>query len=68
MRTDTDTATIARIEPDDDRILLYPVQRPSRLGEWYIIASPEKAAEVKVGDKVIYRPDGVNFGWFVSKA
>lgn len=62
----TKTAVIARIEQDDDRTLLYPVQKPSRLGEWFIITSPEKALHIHPGDKVIYEPKGVNFGWFVE--
>lgn len=64
----TKTAVIARIEQDDDRTLLYPVQKSSRLGEWFIITSPEKALHIHPGDKVIYEPEGVNFGWFVEVA
>lgn len=65
MKT-TDTVIIARVEHDGDRLLLYPVQQPSRLGAWYIIASPEKAAHIRPGDKVVYEPCGINFGWFES--
>jgi hypothetical protein len=58
-------ATIDRIEVPGDRILLYPVQKPSRLGGfYYIIASKESAGHIKVGDVVEYEPYGFNFGWF----
>lgn len=36
-------------------------------GYWIIGEGPEVEA-IKVGDKVVYQPYGMNFGWFLRKA
>ena len=62
----TNTAVVARVVVEEDRTLIYPVQKPSRWGEFHIISSNEKAANIRPGDTVEYEPYGFNFGWLVN--
>lgn len=60
-------AIVAEKIDEGDRVLLYPEQPYSRFGRIHVIASPQEAADVDVGDVITYDPAGFNFGWFKSK-
>ena len=53
---------IERIVDGTDRVLLYGKKR-----DYYLIASHKAAKEVRLGDIVLYKPFGSNFGWFLEK-
>jgi hypothetical protein len=54
-------AKVLRIKREPDRALLYIEE-----GKWeyHIIAKPKE--KVSKGDTILYKPYGVNFGWFIS--
>jgi hypothetical protein len=61
------TLKVDYIDSQGDRVLLYPKPTGSRLGEFHVIAKPEDAATVQVGDTIEYEPYGFNFGWLKPK-
>lgn len=58
----TDTLTITEIRDEGDRVLLYGKNR-----NYHIIATPEQAKGLRIGQEIEYEPMGVNFGWFLAK-
>ena len=58
---------IDSIDDQGDRVLLYPAstQSPSErmFGQYHIITSRERAANLKSGDEIEYDDAGCNFGW-----
>ncbi len=56
------TLIVTRIEPQNDRVLLYG----ARL-DYHVIAGPRESQGLTVGDTIAYEPYGLNFGWFVRR-
>lgn len=54
---------VAKIDVEIDRTLIYGDGYEKDRSGYHVIADTE--AKVKVGDRIEYEPDGVNFGWFV---
>jgi hypothetical protein len=69
MAERSDRFTIARIEDQGDRILLYSADESQpiahRAGEYHIIAPTGQ--NFRVGEEIEYQPCGANFGWFVRR-
>ena len=52
---------VLRIDDQGNKILFL-----GKKPYYHVIASPDKKAKaVKIGDRIIYEPAGINFGWFV---
>jgi hypothetical protein len=56
------TLIVTRIEPQDDRVLLYGARR-----DYHVIASGRESAALRVGDTIAYEPYEATFGWFVRR-
>lgn len=59
------TGTVKAIEDQGDRVLLYENLTSSI--RHYIIATPEQAQGIQVGDRIEYAPIAANASWFVRK-
>lgn len=57
--------TVGKIDIQHDRTLIFP-DNENRIS-YHVIATKKQSEGLKVGDKILYRPEGVNFGWFVEK-
>jgi hypothetical protein len=53
---------VTRVNDQGDRILFYGGREDD-----HVIGSNKTAADVKVGDTIVYEPDGWNFGWFQKR-
>lgn len=56
--------TIESLDNQGDRVII----RLKNEDSYHIIADPDESAELKIGDEINYAEEGVNFGWFLSKA
>jgi hypothetical protein len=56
------TLTVVKIVHDGDRVILYGKGYKEDPWGYHLIA--ESDVKVKVGDRVEYKTEGVNFGWF----
>jgi hypothetical protein len=65
MTEKTETMIVDKIFKDGKNVTLYAKGELQRRIPYHINAT--KADNIKVGDKIIYEPYGVNFGYFVSK-
>ena len=63
MTTTNKTLIVGKIDAQEDRVLFYE----EGIENFHIIASKKQADGIKEGDTIEYEPEGVNFGWFVSK-
>jgi len=57
-----ETLTVAKIVHDGDRVILYGKGYKEDPWGYHLIAKSD--AEVKIGDRVEYKTEGINFGWF----
>lgn len=55
-----ETFIVTKIDNQGNRMLLYGHPKWS---DYFVIAKPDE--KVSVGDKIEYKPEGYNFGWFV---
>jgi hypothetical protein len=57
-----------KVDGAEGRILFYGVDPATGIGGYCVIAAREQdAADIKVGESVQYRPNGLNYGYFVGK-
>lgn len=54
---------VVKIHVESDRTLIYEEGYEDDSSGYHVIADTK--VKVKVGDRIEYEPDGVNFGWFV---
>lgn len=54
---------VAKIDAQIDRILIYGEGYENDRSGYHVIADTK--VKVKIGDRIEYLPEGVNFGWFV---
>jgi hypothetical protein len=64
MAERSDRFTIARIEDQGDRIILYSADKVSG-GEYHVIAPVGQ--NFRIGEEIEYVPCGVNFGWYAGR-
>lgn len=55
---------VSRIEIQSDRAKIFG---HPKWDDYYVIASRESGANLKIGDEIEYSDGGYNFGWFKKK-
>jgi len=58
------TMVVAKIVVESDRTLIYGEGHEDDRWGFHVIADTK--VKVKVGDRIEYKPEGINFGWFVK--
>ena len=58
------TMVVAKIVVESDRTLIYGEGCENDFWSYHVIAGTK--VKVKIGDRIEYEPEGMNFGWFVK--
>jgi len=58
------TMVVVKIDVESDRILIFGEGYENDRWGYHVIADTK--VKVKIGDRIEYLPEGVNFGWFVK--